>query len=99
TDLLRQAHEDAEARRVDVAGVREVDEKPSLTGLELVEDLLLQFLAIPDDELTIDVNDDDAIRLRSMKAHESSATREYWKLGVCRGGNPYASDRPADGAS
>src|SRR5688500_13021832 len=56
-DLLRQADQHAQARAVDVAGVREVDEELPLPGVQTLENLLLQLLPIADDELTLDVDD------------------------------------------
>src|SRR3954471_1262800 len=58
-NLLRERHQDTKAGAVDVAGLRKVDEKFLLAFLHLVEDLLLQLLAIADDQLALDVHDND----------------------------------------
>src|SRR5215208_2302095 len=50
-DLLRERHQHAEARAVDVARLAEVDQELPLAALQLVEDLLLELLSVPDNEL------------------------------------------------
>src|SRR5215208_531575 len=69
-NLLRQRHEDAEARAVDVARLAEVDEELALAALKLVEDLLLQLLSVPDDELAFDVDHDNLSLLLDREAHD-----------------------------
>src|SRR4051812_20107169 len=58
-DLLGKRYENTKAGAVDVAGLREVDEELLLAPLELVQHLLLQLLAIADDELSLHINHDD----------------------------------------
>src|SRR5687768_5330357 len=68
-DLLRERYEDAEARAVDVTGLREVDQELLLSTLQLVQHLLLQLLSIADDELPLNIHHDDLSFLLDRKAH------------------------------
>src|SRR5262245_40956275 len=73
TDLLGERHEHAESGRIDVAGLREVDDEPARATLEGVEHLLLQLLTIADDQLAVDTHDHDAARiLIQREAHPYS---------------------------
>src|SRR5690606_23889365 len=49
-DLLREADQHAEPRRIDVSGVGEVDQELPLSVLQLIQDLLLELLAVAHDE-------------------------------------------------
>src|SRR5712692_804025 len=55
-DLLGQRDEHAQPRGVDVAGAGEVDDELLGAAFQRVEDLLLQLLAVPDDQLPIDTD-------------------------------------------
>src|SRR5688500_5639194 len=70
-NLLGQRDQDAEPRAVDVPGLAEVDEKALLSLLQLIEDLLLELLAIADDELPFHINHDDLSLLLDREAHDS----------------------------
>ena len=62
-DFLGERNQYAESRAVDVTGLTEVDQKFLFAALELIENLLLELLAITDDELTFHINDDHVILL------------------------------------
>src|SRR5690606_16835351 len=70
-DLLGQADEHAEAGGIDVARPGEVDQELACAALELLEHLLLQFLAIADDELALDVDRDDVGLFPHLEVHGS----------------------------
>ena len=73
-DLLGKRHQDAEAGGIDVAGTREVDDELAGARLDRVEDLLLQVLAVPDDELAVHADDyDSALVLVHAEAHPRSS--------------------------
>src|SRR5690348_2114264 len=69
-DLLREGHEHAETRAVDISRLREVDEELLLAPLQLVQHLLLQFLSVANDELALYIHHNDVCLLRDREAHE-----------------------------
>src|SRR5688572_1914302 len=72
TDLFRQTHQHAEPGRVDVARAGKVDQELPRPTLQLLQYLLLQFLPVAHDQLTLHVDDRDAILLLYIEAHRSS---------------------------
>src|SRR3989304_2335923 len=52
-ELLGQRHEGPQARRIDVAGVGEVDQHLPITGLDGVQHLLLELVTVAHDELPV----------------------------------------------
>src|SRR5690242_3964408 len=71
-DLLGERHQHAEAGGVDVAGLGKVDDELAPAAFQRVDHLLLQLLAIADDQLPVDSHDHDALGiLRQAEAHPS----------------------------
>src|SRR4030095_4143752 len=68
-NLLRQRDENAQARAVDVASLAEVDEEFLLTLLELIENLLLELLTVPHDELPFDIDHNDLCVFLDRETH------------------------------
>src|SRR5690606_28104363 len=65
------ADQHAQAGRVDVTRLREVDQELARPALELLEHLLLQLLAVADNELTFDVDRDDVGLFLHVEVHGS----------------------------
>src|SRR6266516_1438718 len=69
-NLLRERNQDAESRRIDVAGFGKIDDELPGAFLERIQDLLLQLLAVADDELAFYADDDhSALILLQSEAH------------------------------
>src|SRR5207247_7870078 len=72
---LRQRHQHAQSGAVDVAGLREIDQKLAAAAFELVQHFLLQLLTIANDELPFDVDYDYVILLLDREAHVFLSSR------------------------
>src|SRR5207244_9275168 len=68
-----ERHQDAEAGRIDVAGLGEVDDELLATGFERVEHLLLQLLTVADDQLPVHPDHHQTVLvLLETEAHDRS---------------------------
>src|SRR6266545_217216 len=81
-DFLGERDQHAEPRRVDVPGLAEIDDELAGAFLERLEDVLLQLLAVADDELALYTDDDDAALVLLQGEPHADYPFRVWRIAI-----------------